>query len=134
MAYTADAVALLIYIVDSLPDTADRVFAEAEAGETVINAPSTALAEVFYAISREKDVGGVRLDGSPEEARQALVANGPVSVTPIAEHELAEYVQVIDDFNIHDGPVVTSHYAQVSEAVITSDHVIRDAGVSTVWD
>jgi hypothetical protein len=35
-AYTADAVALLVYLVDALPKAADQVFAEAEAGETVI--------------------------------------------------------------------------------------------------
>ena len=34
--YTADAVALLSYLVDALPDGADRVFAEAEARETVV--------------------------------------------------------------------------------------------------
>ena len=134
MTYTADAVALLVYLVDSLPEPADRVFAEAEAGETIIQAPSTALAEVFYAISQEKDVRGVSLDGSPEEARQALVANGPVSVAPLAEQEIAEYVQVVEDFNIHDGLIVASHHAQGSEAVITSDRVIQDAGVQTIWD
>ena len=132
--YTADAVALLVYLIDSLPETADRVFVEAEAGETIIQAPSTALAEVFYALSRDKDVRGVRLDGSPEEARRALVANGPVSVSPVAEQELVEYVRVIDDFNIHDGLIVASHYARGTETVITSDRVIRDAGVPTIWD
>ena len=134
MTYTADAVALLVYLVDSLPEAADRVFAEAEAGETIIQAPSTALAEVFYAISRDKDVRGIRLDGSPEEARQALVANGPVSVPPVAEQDLAEYVQVIDNFNIHDGLIVASHYAQGTEAVITSDRAIRRAEVPTIWE
>lgn len=134
MTYTADAVALLVYLVDSLPKAADKVFAEAEAGETIIQAPSTALAEVIYAISRDKDVRGVRLAGSPEEARQALVANGPVSVPPVAEQELAEYVEVVEDFNIHDGLIVASHYAQGTEAVITSDSVVRDTGVPTIWD
>lgn len=134
MTYTADAVALLVYLVDSLPETADSVFAEAEAGETIIQAPSTAIAEVFYAISRDKDVRGVRLDGSPDKVRQALLGNGPVSVSPVSEQELAEYVDVIDDFNIHDGLIVASHYARGTEAVITSDRVIRDHGVPTIWD
>lgn len=132
--YTADAVALLVYLVDSLPDGADRAFAEAEAGESVIQAPSTALAEVFYAVSRDTDVRGIRLVGSAEEARQALLANGPVTLAPIAERELAEYVQVVEEFGIHDGLVVASHYARETDAVLTSDGVIEDAGVTTVWD
>lgn len=132
--YTADAVALLVYLVDSLPDGADRVFAEAEAGESVIQAPSTALAEVIYAVSRDKDVRGVHLAGSPEGARQALLANGPVSSAPVEEEELAEYVQVVEEFNIHDGLIVASHYAHGTEAVVTSDGAIQDAGVATIWE
>jgi len=131
--YTADAVALLVYLVDGLPGHADRVFAEAEAGETVIQAPTTALAEVLYSVSRDKDVRGVRLAGSPEETRQALLANGPVSVTPVAEEDLAEYVHVVGEFTIHDALVVASHRARKTDAVITTDGAIRDAGVPTVW-
>jgi hypothetical protein len=131
--YTADAVALLVYLVDSLPDGANRVFAEAEAGESIIRAPSTALAEVIYAVSRDKDVRGVRLAGSPEETRQALLVNGPVSSAPVGEEELAEYTHVVDEFNIHDGLIVASHNARGTEAVITSDGALQDAGVPTIW-
>lgn len=132
--YTADAVALLVYLVDSLPGRADQVFAEAEAGETVINAPSTALAEVFYSVSRDRDVRGIQLIGSPEKARQALLTNGPVALAPVAEQELAEYVEVLDTLSIHDALIVASHRARGTDAVITSDTVIQDAGVPTVWD
>lgn len=132
--YTADAVALLVYLVDSLPDRADRAFAEAEAGESVIQAPSTAVAEVFYSVSRDEDVRGVRLVGSPEEARQALLSDGPVALAPVDEQEFGEYVRVVDEFGIHDGLVVASHRARGTEAVITSDSAIQDAGVATVWD
>jgi len=132
--YTADAVALLVYLVDSLPDGADRVFAEAEAGESVIQAPSTALAEIMYAVSRDRNVRGVELVGSSEEARQALLANGPVSSAPVGEAELAEYAEVVDEFNIHDGLIVASHNANDTEAVITSDSAIEDAGVTTIWE
>lgn len=131
--YTADAVALLVYLVDSLPDRADRVFAEAEAGESVIQAPSTALAEVIYSVSRDTDVRGIQLVGSPEEAQQALLANGPVASAPVGEEELAQYAQVVDDFNIHDGFIVASHCARGTDAVITSDDTIQDAGVATIW-
>lgn len=132
--YTADAVSLLVYLVDALPQEADQVFAEAEAGETVIQTPSTALAEVLYAVSRDKDVRGVTLTGTPEDTRQALVGNGPVSVTPVNDVELVEYAQLVDEFSIHDGLIVASHRAQETDAIITTDGVIRDAGYETVWN
>jgi predicted nucleic acid-binding protein len=132
--YTADAVALLVYLVDALPREADRVFAEAEAGETVIQTPSTALAEVLFSVSRDKDVRGVALSGTPEDARQALVGNGPVSVAPDGDETMVEYAEIVNDFSIHDGLIVASHRAQETEAVITADGVIRDADVATVWD
>jgi predicted nucleic acid-binding protein len=132
--YTADAVSLLSYLVDALPRTADRIFAEAEAGETILQAPSTALAEVLYAVSRDKDVRGVTLTGTPEDARQALVGNGPISVASVDDAELAEYVRIVDKLNIHDAMIVASHRARETDAIITSDGAIADAGSETVWD
>lgn len=132
--YTADAVALLVYLVDALPREADRVFAEAEAGESVIQTPSTALAEVLFSVSRDKDVRGVTLSGTPEDARQALVVNGPVSVAPTGDEAMVKYAEIVDEFSIHDGLIVASHLAQGTEAVITADGVIRDADVETLWE
>ena len=132
--YTADAVALLVYLVDALPRRADQLFAEAEAGETVVEAPSTALAEALYSVSRDKDVRGVTLSVSSEDARRALVSNGPIAVADMADEEVAEYTQVVDEFSIHDGLVVASHRVAGTEAVITTDGVIEEAGVDTVWN
>jgi predicted nucleic acid-binding protein len=132
--YTADAVSLLVYLVDALPGAADQVFAEAEAGETVVQAPSTAVAEVLYSVSRDKDVRDVTLTGTPEDARQALVGNGPVSVAPVDDAELVEYAQLVDEFSIHDGLIVASHRAQETDAILTTDGAIRDAGYETVWE
>lgn len=132
--YTADAVSLLAYLVDGLPPAADGIVAEAEAGETVVQAPSTALAEVLYAVANDKDVRGVTLTGTPEEARQALVGNGPISLAPVGDAELAEYTAIIEDFSIHDGLVVASHRARDTDAILTSDGTIRDAGYETVWE
>jgi len=131
--YTADAVSLLVYLVDALPRAADRKFAEVEAGEAVIQAPSTALAELLYSVSRDKDVRGVTLTGTPEDARRALVENGPVSVAPVDDAELVEYAQVVDRFSIHDGLIVASHRARSTDAILTSDGAIGDAGYETIW-
>jgi len=110
------------------------VFAEAEAGETVIQAPSTALAEVLYSVSRDKDVRDVTLTGTPEEARQALVETGPVSVAPVDDAELVEYAQLVGELSIRDGSIVASHRAQDTDAILTTDGAIRDAGYETVWE
>jgi hypothetical protein len=131
--YTADAVALLCYLVDSLPRDADRVFAEAEAGETVIAAPGTALAEVLYSVSHDNDVRGVTLSGTPERARAALVRDGPVSLSPIDDAEIETYATLTDSFSIHDGLVVASHLVDGTDAILTSDGVIGDSDYETVW-
>ncbi|CCC41216.1 hypothetical protein [Haloquadratum walsbyi] len=133
-AYTTDAVSLLVYLVDALPQEADQVFAEAEAGETVIKTPSTAIAEVLYSVSRDKDIRGISLTGTPEDARQALVGNGPISVAPVGNAELAEYAQLLDEFSIHDGLIVASHRAQETDAILTTDGVISNAGYKTIWE
>lgn len=132
--YTADAVSLLVYLVDGLPDRAEQLFASAEAGETVMQAPSTALAEVLYAVSRDKDVRGVPLSGTPEAARRALIDTGPISVAPVADGELRSYAELAGEFSIHDGLIVASHRANETEAIVTSDSVVREAGFETVWD
>jgi len=133
-AYTADAVALLAYLVDALPPRADRVFAEAEAGETVVQAPNTAVAETLYSVSRDKDVRGITLQGTPEEARQALVDTGPVSVSTAVDDELVAFATVVGDLSIHDAMVVASHRAADTDAVVTTDGAIEAAGYETVWD
>ena len=131
--FTADAVALLVYLVDALPERTDRIFAKAEAGETVVQAPSTALAEVLYSVSRDKDVRGVQLTGSPAVAREALVENGPVSLAPIGDAELVEYARIVDEYTIHDALIVASHRVRETEVVLTTDGSIADSGVDTVW-
>lgn len=132
--YTADAVSMLVYLVDALPEEADRIFAAAEAGEAVIQAPSTALAEVLYSVGHDKSVRGVSLTGTPEDARRALVETGPVSVAPIDDAELIEYAQVESEFSIHDGLIVASHRTRETTAIITTDSVIADADYPTIWE
>lgn len=132
--YTADAVSLLAYLVDALPYRANRLYAEAEAGETIIQAPSTALAEALYAVSRDKNVRGITLSGTPEDARRALVEDGPLSVAPITDAELVEYTTLVDKFTIHDALIVASHLAREADAIITTDGEIEDRGFETVWE
>jgi predicted nucleic acid-binding protein len=131
--YTADAVAVLCYLVDELPERADRVFAKSEAGEAVVQAPGTVLTEVLYSISRDKDVRGIKLGGTPEAARRDLVEDGPLSVAPVGGEDLAEYASVVDEFSIHDAAVVASHRTHNTEAIITTDGVISESTARTIW-
>jgi hypothetical protein len=132
--YTADAVALLSYLVDALPAPADRVFAGAEAGESVVQAPGTALAEVLYSVSRDKDVRGVTMEGTPAETRRALVDDGPVTVAAVDEETLAVYADLATAFSIHDGLIVASHRTNDTDAIITTDGAIENAGCESIWD
>ena len=131
--YTADAVALLTYLIDALPRKTDRIFAAAETGGTVIQAPSTALGETLYSVSRDKDVRGVTLSGTPEKARRTLLGSGPISLVPVETTEITEYARVVDRFSIYDAVIVASHRARNTKAVLTTDTVIEDAGIETIW-
>lgn len=131
--HTADAVALLNYLVDSLPRQAGRIFAGVEASEAVIQAPSTALAEVLYAVAHDTDVRGITLTGTPEATRRALVGEGPIALAPVDDAELVEYTRIVDEVSAHDGMIVANHRARETDAVITTDRAIRDCGIETVW-
>jgi hypothetical protein len=63
---------------NSLGYRIDRSSASAEAGEAVIQAPNTVLGEPLYSVSREEDVCGVTLSGTPENAERAG-RRGPAS-------------------------------------------------------
>lgn len=132
--YTADAVALLVYLVDGLPERADERFARAEAGTDVIHAPSTAVAETLYAVSRGEEVRGTQLSARPAAVQRALLTNGPLSLTSPDENELAAFSTIVDSFSIHDAMVVASHNARATDAIITNDAVIEDSGVPTLWE
>lgn len=130
--YTVDAVALLAYLVDGLPQRANRLFSKAEAGETRLYTPHTAVAETLYAVSRNRTVRGADLSQTPEAARQNLLISGPVSVISGGD-ELKEYVTLVNEFDIHDAFVVATHRASESTAIVTTDEDLRDSDMPTVW-
>ncbi len=41
---------------------------------------------------------------------------------------------MVDEFSIHDALTVSSHRSQDTDAIITTDGVIRGAGYETVWN
>ncbi|MHB9288044.1 hypothetical protein ACKVMT_13505 [Halobacteriales archaeon Cl-PHB] len=131
-AYTVDAVAMLRYLVDDLPDAANDVFNRAEQGIDVLSAPDVQLAEVLDHVSRGSEVAGVELAGSPNEVLRRLVTSGPISVATIGEHELTVYASEIDLYSMHDGLLVATHRVHGTDAIVTKDREL--AGESTVWE
>lgn len=131
--YTADAVAMLRYIVDRLPGAADEVFSRAEQGIDSIDAPDVALAEVLTVVGGGQPVADVPLQMTPNEALRRLVTNGPVSVAPVGEHELAVFASQTDLYTMHDGLIAATHKVRGTEAIISKDEAFGDTGLSTVW-
>lgn len=132
--YTADAVAMLRYLVDQLPARADDLFTRAERGVDSIEAPDVAMAEVLAAVGGSGEVAGITLEMTPQQALRELVTRGPLEVATIGEHELAVYASEVDLYSMHDGLIVATHRVHGTDAVISKDPVFGDTGVETVWD
>lgn len=131
--YTADAVALLAYLVDRLPGRADEVFADAEAGRSVVQAPAVATAEALYAVSQDKTVRGVDLAGSPVAVRSRLLTDGPVSTVPAGDADLAAFAELVHEYSIHDALLLASHRVRGTDAIITSDERLVASEHPTIW-
>lgn len=129
--YMVDAVALLRYLVDELPNAADEVFSRAEQGIDVLQTPDVQVAEALYQVANGGVVAGIKLQGDPRETLRQLVTNGPVEVTSIGEHELAVFASEIDLYTMHDGLLASAHRVQNTKAVVTNDEFL--SGEETVW-
>lgn len=129
--YLLDAVALLRYLVDKLPDKADEVFFRAEQGVDVLQAPDVQVAEVLYQVANGGVVAGIQLQDDPQETLRRLVTNGPVGVTSIGERELAVFASEIDLYSMHDGLLAAAHRVQNTKAIVTNDEAF--AKEETVW-
>lgn len=129
--YLVDAVALLRYLVDKLPDDADKIFTRAEQGIDVLRAPDVQVAEALYQVANGGVVAGVKLQGDPRDTLRRLVTNGPVEVAAIGGHELAVFASEIDLYTMHDGLLAAAHRVQNTKAILTNDKAF--AGEATVW-
>lgn len=129
--YMADAVALLRYLVDELPDRTDEIFTRAEQGIDVVRATDTQLAEALYQVAHCGAVAGIELQGTPGETFQRLVTNGPVEVATIGVTELTVFTSLLELYSMHDALLVAAHLAQNSEAIISKDREFRSE--TTVW-
>jgi predicted nucleic acid-binding protein len=132
-AYTTDAVGMLRYLVDELGDEADDVFQRAEQNECVIEIPSIAAAEVLYRIEDGGTVKGHELTASAKEVAEGYATFLPVTVVGTDTEQLAEMVGLSDALTLHDAMVVANHRIRETEAVVTTDTEMDEAGVDVVW-
>ncbi|PSQ45958.1 hypothetical protein BRD17_00345 [Halobacteriales archaeon SW_7_68_16] len=130
--YMVDAVALLRYLVDELPDDTDEVFTRGERGIDVLRALDVQVAEALYQIESGAVVAGVELQGDPRETLRRLVTNGPVEIASIREHELAVFASEIGLYSMHDGLLAATHRVQNTKAIVTNDPAF--ASEDTFWN
>lgn len=133
--YTADTNALLAYLVDVLPDSAEEVFSRAERGTAVVEAPDVVFGEVFYRLQGGTNVSGVDLDLTPEESWRSLHVNGPVNVASLDATTMTELLDLVEEQSLHDAMLIANHRARGTDAIITRDPDIGAVrNVTTLWD
>lgn len=137
--YTVDSVALIHYLLDILPNEAQAVVEQAEAGDARLELPSIVVAETAYILQKRDEIRGrdVRDLSNPDEMRNLLTAverGSPFQLVETGYDELRCLVGRMDAFSIHDALIVASHESRNTQAVLTKDGTIVDSGVSTVWD
>jgi predicted nucleic acid-binding protein len=130
--YTVDGVAMCRYLVDSLPLAADEVFARAEDGVDVLEAPTVAISEAIWAATQKETIADVDVDATPNAVLRGLVHEGPVRVAPTDEQDLAVFGSLVEHHTLHDALVIANHRVRGTEAIVTDDDAF--AAESTVWE
>jgi predicted nucleic acid-binding protein len=130
--YTVDGVAMCRYLVDSLPLAADEVFARAEDGVDVLEAPTVAISEAIWAATQKETIADVDVDATPNTVLRGLVHEGPVRVAPTDEQDLAVFGSLVEHHTLRDALVIANHRVRGTEAIVTDDDAF--AAESTVWE
>ena len=132
-AYTVDSVGLIHYLLDILPETADQIFARAEAGDVTLEVPSIVLAETLYILAKRDRIRDVPVEMEPAGIIEEIEAHAPLDLVDLDYDALYALTDLLDDLTLHDAMVVASHQANETDAVITTDSEINDAKIPTVW-
>jgi hypothetical protein len=128
--YTVDAIALLCYLADKLPRSADKIFKRAEDEEAILVVPSIILGEVIFTLLKGRAVFGVKI---PVEKMatflKVLETSRTVRLTNLTVSEW-ELITNIDLPELHDRIVVATHLTSNS----ADDGEIQNLpNVKTVW-
>jgi len=132
--YTADTIALLGYLADSLPKSVDAVFREAERGEAEIIIPSICIGETIYTILKGREIFGVKIPRSKIELFIDLLKESRGIRVVDLELDSWKILLEIDLPELHDRMIVVTHIQEETEAIITNDEEISKLkGIKTVW-
>lgn len=129
--YTVDAVAMSRYLVDGLPSTADEILARAEGGVDVLEAPTLTVAEAVWTATQKESIAGVTVGTTPNAVFRGLVTDGPLTVAPTDQQDLAVFGSLLDQHTLHDALLIANHRVRGTDAVVTNDAAFE--GESTVW-
>jgi predicted nucleic acid-binding protein len=132
--YTVDAIALLCYLADKLPPSADKIFKRAEDEEAVLVVPSIILGEAIFTLLKGRAVFGVKI---PLEKLttflEVLETSRTVRLTDLTVRGW-KLITTIDLPELHDRIVVSTHLTSNSKAILTDDEEIRNlSNIKTVW-
>ena len=129
--YTADGVAMARYLVDRLPPAADDVFERAEEGVDVVEAPTVAVSEAIWTAVNKEKIAGISVETTPNAVLRGLVNDGPVTIAPTDEQDLAVYGNLIDHHTLHDALLIANHRVRGTDAIISTDGEFPSESV--VW-
>jgi len=129
--YTVDGVAMARYLIDRLPPAADEIFARAEQGVDVLEAPTVAVGEALWTAVNKGEIADVTVDTTATEVLRGLVTDGPVQIAPTDEQDLAVSGSLVDHHTLHDALLVANHRVRDTEAIVTNDGAF--AAEETVW-
>jgi len=133
-AYTVDAIALLCYLADRLPQKVDEIFKRAEDEEVLLVVPSIVLGEAIFTLLKGREVFGSKI---PLEKLTTFLDVLETSRTVrLVDLTVAGWrlVTTINLPELHDRMVVSTHLISNSRAILTDDQEIRGfPKVKTIW-
>jgi len=132
--YTVDAIALLCYLADRLPQKVDEIFKRAEDEEVLLVVPSIVLGEALFTLLKGREVFGIKI---PLEKLttflDVLETSRTVQLVDLTV-EGWRLVTTISLPELHDRMIVSTHTISNSRAILTDDQEISDLPkVKTIW-
>jgi predicted nucleic acid-binding protein len=132
--YTVDAIALLCYLADKLPPSADKIFKRAEDEEAILVVPSIVLGEAIFTLLKGRAVFGVKI---PLEKLttflEVLETSRTVRLTDLTVSGW-KLITTIELPELHDRIVVSTYLTSNSAAILTDDEEIQNLpNIKTIW-
>lgn len=130
--FVVDTVALIKYFEDTLPKSADKVFKEAEKGETRLLLPSIVIGEYIYSYFKSKP----KTDENLYTIAEIISGLFRKDFFEFIDMQMSDWINLLD-INIpelHDRMICAVALSRNADGIVTSDAVIVKSGLfKTVW-